>query len=140
MYNLNFLGGASIYRRIPGNYQKNRFFAFLTAIIASRKKTCKKKLVENFARNFLKKTFFRQSEYFFSNDVIMTSFLGVFGHFWAIFHNNYLFNMKKCSLGWANLSNFINNCQKINKMHLFWLEMWFLVNFDVWYHDFNPLN
>ena len=25
-------------------------------------------------------------------------------------------------------------------MHLLSLEMWFLVNFDAWYHDFSPLN
>jgi len=112
----------------------------LTEIIASHKKTCKKKLVENFARNFLKKTAFRQIEYFFSNDVIMTSFLGVLGHYLVIFQNINLFSIEKCSLVWENLSNFIKNCQKINKMHLLWLEMWFLVNFDVWYHDFSPLN
>ena len=75
----------------------------------------------------------------------MASFLCVFVHFLAIFHNNHKFIMEKCSLGSLGseseyLSNFIINWQKINKMHLLWLEMWFLVNFDVWYHDFSPLN
>ena len=112
----------------------------MTKIIASHKKTCKKKLVENFESNFLKKSVFRQISYFLSYDVIMASFLGVFGHFFAIFQNNHKFIMEKCSLGSENLSNFIINWQKINKMHLLWLEMWFLVNFDVWYHDFSPLN
>ena len=84
--------------RIWENEQKNRFLAFLTKIIASHKKTCKKKLVENFERNFLKKTVFRQIEYFLSNDVIMTSFLGVLGHFLVIFQNINLFSIEKCSL------------------------------------------
>ena len=78
---------------------KKRFFAFLTKIIASHKKTCKKKLVENFESNFLKKSVFRQISYFLSYDVIMASFLGVFGHFFAIFQNNHKFIMEKCSLG-----------------------------------------
>ena len=75
-----------------------------------------------------------------SCDVIMTSFLAVFWHFLPIFQNNHLFIMEKCSLGWENLSNFIKNCKTINKMHLLCLGMWFLVNFDAWYHDFSPLN
>ena len=120
--------------------KKTGFSHFLTKIIASHKKTCKKNLVENFERNFLKKTVFRQIEYFLSNDVIKTSFLGVLGHFLVIFQNINLFSIEKCSLVWENLSNFIKNCQKINKMHLLWLEMWFLVNFDVRYHDFSSLN
>ena len=123
-----------------GKWAKNRFLAFLTKIIASHKKTCKKKLVENFERNFLKKTVFRQSEYFLSKHVIMTSLWGVLGHFLVIFQNINLFSIEKCSLVWENVSNFIKNCQKINKMHLLWQEMWFLVNFDVWYHDFSHLN
>ena len=40
----------------------------------------------------------------------------------------------------SKLIKFHNKLTKINKMHLLWLEKWFLVNFDVWYHDFNPLN
>ena len=114
------------------------FLAILTKIITSQKKTCKKKLVENFERNFLKKSVFRQIAYFLSYDVIMTSFLGIFSLFKVIFQNNHLFRIEKCPLKWENLSNFIKNCQKINKMHLLWLEMWFLINFDVWYHDFSP--
>ena len=88
----------------------------------------------------MKKSVFHQIAYFLSYDVIMTSFLGIFGHFLAIFQNNHQFIIEKCSLCWENLSNFIKNCQKINKMHLFLLKMWFLVNFDVRYHDFSPLN
>ena len=62
------------YRENPENDQKKSFFAFLTKIIASHKKTCKKKLVENFERNFLKKSVFRQIAYFLSYDVKMASF------------------------------------------------------------------